>query len=244
MLGEIKAKGENEMNELKIFENKEFGAVRTVQIDDEIYFVGKDVATALGYADTFGALKKHVEEEDKQNCQNDSFETPRGMTVINESGLYALIFGSKLESAKRFKRWVTNEVLPQIRKTGQYQKPLSQQEMMRIQLGMIDDHEGRITKLENTMVIDYAQQQMLTNVVNKTVTEVLGGKSSPAYQQISKKVFRECSIDLNNYFGVNSRNNIPKKRFDEAMEYAKNWKPCTNTMMLINECNAQMSLDV
>ena len=83
--------------------------------------MGKDVATALGYSDTFGALKKHVSDEDKQNCQNDSFGTPRGMIVINESGLYALIFGSKLESAKRFKRWVTSEVLPAIRKTGGYQ---------------------------------------------------------------------------------------------------------------------------
>lgn len=108
------------MSELKIFENAEFGQVRTVQLNNEIYFVGKDVAEALGYADTFGALKKHVSDEDKQNCQNDSFESPRGMTVINESGLYALIFGSKLESAKRFKHWVTSEVLPAIRKHGVY----------------------------------------------------------------------------------------------------------------------------
>lgn len=83
--------------------NKEFGENRTVIIDNEPWFIGKDVAMALGYSDTFGALKKHVSDEDKQNCQNDSFGTPRGMTIINESGLYAIIFGSKLESAKRFK---------------------------------------------------------------------------------------------------------------------------------------------
>lgn len=69
-------------NVVKVFDNDEFGAVRTVVIDDEPWFVGKDVATALGYSDTFGALKKHVDDEDKQNCQNDSFESPRGMTVI------------------------------------------------------------------------------------------------------------------------------------------------------------------
>lgn len=109
------------MNTLQIFKNKEFGQIRTVTIDNEPWFVGKDVATALGYSDTFGALKKHVSDEDKQNCQNDSFGTPRGMIVINESGLYALIFGSKLESAKRFKHWVTSDVLPAIRKTGGYQ---------------------------------------------------------------------------------------------------------------------------
>ena len=108
------------MNELKIFENAEFGSIRAVTIDGEPYLVGKDVAEALGYADAFGALKKHVPDEDKQNCQNDSFNSPRGMVVINESGLYALIFGSKLESAKRFKHWVTSEVLPSIRKHGAY----------------------------------------------------------------------------------------------------------------------------
>ena len=91
------------MKEVKIFNSEEFGDIRTVQLNNEIYFVGKDVATALGYADTFGALKKHIMDEDKLVCQIDSAGQKREATVINESGLYALIFGSKLESAKRFK---------------------------------------------------------------------------------------------------------------------------------------------
>ena len=107
------------MNEIKIW-NFEDNSVRTLTIGNEPYFVGKDVATVLGYSDTFGALKKHVDEEDKQNCQNDSFESPRGLTIINESGLYSLILGSKLPRAKEFKRWVTSEVLPSIRKHGLY----------------------------------------------------------------------------------------------------------------------------
>ena len=119
------------MNELQIFNSSEFGEVRTVVIDDEPWFVGKDVATALGYADTFGALKKHVDDEDKQNCQNDSFESPRGMTVINESGLYSLVLSSKLPTAKKFKRWVTSEVLPAIRKTGSYSVKQAEQDKTR-----------------------------------------------------------------------------------------------------------------
>ena len=107
------------MSEIKIW-NFEDNAVRTLTIDNEPYFVGKDVATVLGYSDTFGALKKHVDEEDKQNCQNDSFESPRGLTVINESGIFSLILSSKLPNAKRFKHWVTSEILPAIRKTGGY----------------------------------------------------------------------------------------------------------------------------
>ncbi len=109
------------MNELKIFENTEFGQVRTVTIDNEPWFVGKDVADALGYSDTNKAVAMHVEEEDKKlNDKSSSSFGQRGATLINESGLYALIFGSRLESAKRFKHWVTSEVLPAIRKHGAY----------------------------------------------------------------------------------------------------------------------------
>ncbi len=108
------------MNEIMTFVNEEFGSVRTVCINGEPWLVGKDVALILGYRDTFGALKKHVDTEDRQNCQNDSFETNRGLTVINESGFYSLVLSSKLQSAKKFKRWVTAEVLPTIRRTGGY----------------------------------------------------------------------------------------------------------------------------
>lgn len=110
------------MNQTKVtvFNNEEFGKVRTVTIDGEPWIVGKDVATALGYADTFGALKKHVMDSDKLVCQIDSAGQKRDVTVINESGVYTLIFGSKLKSAENFKHWVTDEVLPCIRKNGIY----------------------------------------------------------------------------------------------------------------------------
>ena len=108
------------MNELQIFNNEEFGEIRTVTIDNEPWFVGKDVAEALGYANPKNAVPKHVLDEDKLSTQIEYAGQRRTVTVINESGLYALIFGSKLESAKRFKHWVTSEVLPSIRKTGGY----------------------------------------------------------------------------------------------------------------------------
>lgn len=108
------------MDQIKVFEHAIFGTVRTISINGEPWFVGKDLAEILGYSDTFGALKKHVDDDDKQNCQNSSFESNRGLTVINESGLYSLILSSKLPTAKAFKRWVTTEVLPSIRKHGAY----------------------------------------------------------------------------------------------------------------------------
>lgn len=120
------------MNELQIFNNEEFGEIRTVTIDNEPWFVGKDVAEALGYAEPRSAVSKKVEECDRGVAE---METPSGkqkMTTINESGLYALIFGSKLESAKRFKHWVTSEVLPTLRKTGSYEMPKKKQSNERL----------------------------------------------------------------------------------------------------------------
>ena len=105
------------MNEIFNFQGQQ---VRTVTINGEPYFVGKDVADVLGYNDTNQAVRKHVDDEDKLTRQFDGSGQKRNMTIINESGLYALILGSKLPQAKEFKRWVTSEVLPTIRKHGAY----------------------------------------------------------------------------------------------------------------------------
>lgn len=228
------------MNELQIFNNEEFGKIRTVTINNEPWFVSKDVATALGYSNSRDAISKHVFDDDKGVAKCDTPSGRQEMSVINESGLYALIFGSKLDSAKRFKHWVTSEVLPSIRRSGSYQKPLTPEQMMRIQLEMIDDVSGRVTKLENTMNIDYGQQRVLEKEVAKVVIESLGGKDSNAYREIAKKVFSECNHDIKDYFHVNSRNNIPRLKFEEAIDYIRSWTPCSNTRMLIRDCNAQM----
>ena len=111
------------MNELQIFQNPEFGSIRTTMIDNEPWFVGKDVATSLGYAEPRSAISKRVDEEDKGVAKMATPSGTQDMTIINESGLYCLILSSKLPSAKKFKRWVTSEVLPAIRKTGVYILP-------------------------------------------------------------------------------------------------------------------------
>lgn len=114
----------NEMNNLvqnlKVFKNEEFGQVRATTIKNEPWFVGKDIASILGYANTSDALKKHVDKEDKGVAKCDTLGGKQILTVINESGLYSLILSSKLPNAKKFKRWVTSDVLPSIRKTGGY----------------------------------------------------------------------------------------------------------------------------
>lgn len=110
------------LNEIKIFENQEFGSIRTIEVDGMIYFIGKDVCDSLGYSNSRDALSKHVETEDKNTVAFHDGKGNPNMTAINESGLYSLIFSSKLESAKKFKHWVTSEVLPTIRKTGIYEQ--------------------------------------------------------------------------------------------------------------------------
>ena len=107
-------------NELQVFENPEFGTVRTIIKDGEPYFVGKDIASILGYTAERNAIAAHVDEEDKLTHRFSASGQNREMTIINESGLYSLILSSKLPAAKKFKRWVTSEVLPSIRKTGSY----------------------------------------------------------------------------------------------------------------------------
>lgn len=124
------------MNELTVFNNPAFGNIRIVSIDGEPWFVGKDVATALGYKDTSDALKKHVDEEDKLTRRFADSGQNRETYIINESGLYSLVLSSKLPTAKEFKRWVTSEVLPSIRKTGGYQLPMTAEQ--RIAAALID----------------------------------------------------------------------------------------------------------
>lgn len=227
------------MYKLKIFESAEFGQIRTVILNNEAYFVGSDVAKALGYSEPRKAVSRHVEEDDGiKHPITDSLGRTQEMTVINESGLYSLVLSSKLESAKRFKRWVTSEVLPSIRQNGFYLDGLStEMKAIIMQDKKIVKINERLDTLENTMTIDFKRQRQLEKAVNKVVIEALGGKESLAYKRIARKVFAECNRDIKDYFQVNSRNDIAAKDFEKAVLYIAKWKPCTNTLMEIDVCN-------
>lgn len=151
---------------VKVFENEQFGKVRAINIDGESWFIGKDVAVALGYNDTDQALRRHVDKEDKLIRNFDGSGQKRKMTTINESGLYSLVLSSKLPTAKAFKRWITSEVIPSIRKTGGY--IMGQEEMSDIELlsravlvaqNQIAQRDSRIAEMEP--VVDFAQRCLL-----------------------------------------------------------------------------------
>lgn len=228
--------------ELQIFNNSEFGQIRTVIVDSEPMFCLADVCKALEITHITD-VKNRLKQDGVGTAEViDNIGRKQNATFINESNLYKTIFQSRKESAERFTEWVTSEVLPSIRKTGSYQKPLSTQEMMRIQLGMIDDVSDRVTKLENTMNIDYGQQHSLGELISSRVIELVGGKKSNAYREIGRKVFTEINHDYKDYFNVNARGNTPRLKYEEAVEYVKNRIPSTNTMTMIKDCNAQVTM--
>lgn len=168
------------MNELQIFKSEEFGEVRTVTIDNEPWFVGKDVAAALGYQNASKALADHVEECDKLNNESLSSLGQRGGWLINESGLYALIFGSKLESARRFKHWVTSEVLPAIRKHGGYmagQENMSDDELLAKALmvaqSKIEENKRQIEEMKPHAVLGKAITTANTSILVGDFAKIL-----------------------------------------------------------------------
>lgn len=177
------------MEELQIFKNEEFGVIRTVTIDNEPWFVGKDVAVALGYERTADAIRQHVEAEDKGVGE---IQTPGGtqnMTIINESGLYALIFGSKLESAKRFKHWVTSEVLPTIRKTGGYQMQAPQGKEL-LALAVL---EAQKTIEEQTAQIERMRpKEVFADAVATSHTAILIGDLAKLLKQNGVETGQKC----------------------------------------------------
>lgn len=178
------------MNELKQF-NFENNQVRTLLINDEPWFVGKDVALSLGYKDTSDALKKHVTDEDKlTRCFADSGQN-RQMYVINESGLYALIFGSKLESAKRFKHWVTSEVLPTLRKTGSYATPqLTGEELMAKAL----IEAKSVLERQNKQIIEMKPKALFADTVAASDSSILVGQEAKLISQSG------CKMGQNRFF--------------------------------------------
>lgn len=229
------------MNELKITEYKDIRVLTTQQLA-EAYETSTDTITR-----NFNRNKdRYIEgkhyicltgeklKEFRANGQIDLLPNIHTFYLWTEKGAFL-----HAKSLNTDKAWEVYDRLVDTYFEKPQAKQLSPVEMMRIQLGMIDDHENRIENLENKMTIDYGQQRVLGDLVSRSVIVALGGKDSNAYSEISKKAFSECNKDIQRYFDVNSRNNIPKLKYDDAVQYIKEWEPCMNTKMLIRDCNAQ-----
>lgn len=239
------------MNNLQVFNNEEFGQIRTMVIDGEPWFVGKDVAEALGYERPTDTVRKRVDDEDRGISK---METPSGkqeMTIINESGLYTLVLGSKLDSAKRFKRWVTFEVLPAIRKTGSYNKPMTEAEQIRLLAKgatelyeRVDKVETKIETLENDMPLYGCEIEEVSQHVRRKAVSVLGGKDSEAYNDgsIRSLVFSDIYTQLKREYGlVTSYKSIKRKYLADVHEFIDSYELPRALEEQINDANAQIS---
>ena len=239
------------MSDLKIFNSPEFGQVRTVTIDNEVYFVGKDVAVALKYENPQKAIRDHVEPDDKGVNEMDTPGGRQNSVVINESGLYALIFGSKLESAKRFKHWVTSEVLPSVRKTGSYQKPLSAIEQIQLTQKALLEVDEKITSLDEDLQnfkqdlpILGIEESKITAAVRKIGVHCLGGKKSEAYKDKSLrgKVYSDIYGQLKRQFGVATYKAIKRSQCDSAVDVIESYVLPLVLAEQVADYNAQIAM--
>lgn len=220
---------------------------------------GEPVASSRQIAESFGkehkSVLRSVEDLVAQNCAAKSmfYETTfenRGkqypMYLMNRDGFSLLVMGFTGKAALEWK-------LKYIQAFNEMEKNLSTPQMPKLSkemqaLFLLDDRtqrqEQRLTALENTMTVDYNQQRVLRKSISRSVICALGDENAPAYidNHVRSKVYSECNHDVQDWFRVNSVGNIPRKRFDEAVEYIQRWKPSTNTVMLIQQTNGQTSL--
>lgn len=230
------------MNELQIFKNPEFGEIRTVEVNNEPWFVGKDVASVLGYKDTVNALKAHVDEDEKAGWQITTQFGVKETTIINESGLYSLILSSKLSTAKKFKRWVTSEVLPTIRKHGAYMTPETLQEailnpdmMIQLcqQLKAEQDKNAALKAVNSRLTVDNQIMQpkadyfdeLVERNLNTGIRETakllgIGQKEFVAFLQDKKYLYRDKRGRLMPYMDKNNGLFEVKECFNNKTNWA------------------------
>ena len=232
------------MNELQEFSFKE-NKIRSLVINDEPWFIGKEVASVLGYNDTNQAIRKHVDDEDKLTRQFDGSGQNRNMVIINESGLYSLILSSKLPQAKEFKRWVTSEVLPAIRKTGSYNSqnlktdPMS---LLKLTYDALEQTNDRVAKVE-VEVKDIKENQAITpgeyNYINKKVKNrircIKDIRNLNLTKEQNSKLFSALGRDLVSFTGVRTRSQIRSKDFEKAVQFISDWEPSYTDLQIINQ---------
>lgn len=237
------------MNDLQIFNNEEFGEVRMTEIDGKPYFVATDVATALGYATPRDAVLRHCKGVVKRDTPTSS--GVQSMSYINEGDLYRLIMKSKLPSAEKFERWVMDEVLPTIRKTGSYNKPMSTAEKIKLlaqgneELNeRVEKVEDKLDSLENDMPLYGCEIEELKNHISRRAINILDGKNSEAYKDASIRgtVYKDIYRQLKREYGyASSYKSLKRKYLADAHEFVDCYAAPTYLQEQITDANAQQS---
>ena len=197
------------MNDLQVFNNSEFGNIRATEVNGEVMFVGKDIAEILEYANTAKAIRDHVDDEDKSTVVlHDGTSGNPNMVIINESGVYTLIFGSKLPNAKKFKHWVTSEVLPSIRKTGSYNLPGTYKEALQQLLLQVEENERLALKNSEMKpkaeyFDDLVDRKLLTNFRDTAKELGVKPKKFLDFLEDKKYIYRDAQGTIKPYSDKN-----------------------------------------
>lgn len=224
------------MSELQIF-NFDNSEVRTVLINEEPYFVGKDVAEILGYSETY-AMTKRLDEEDVMSAKLSGMNMRS--TLINESGLYTAVIGSQLPNAKKFKRWVTSEVLPTIRKTGSYSVPSNPMAALKLMFEateqtqqQVQNVSDRVQTLEDDTPLSSSEYGYITRKINQKVMEFAGLKRLEDDADAKKLLFKDINTGVHAIAGVTTRSQLRNRHFDDVVSYVRDWMPSQSTLVLI-----------
>ena len=237
------------MNELQIF-NFEDNEVRTQVINDEPWFVGKDVAEVLGYSNARDALSRHVAVEDKADVVIHDGSQNRTMNIINESGMYALVFGSKLPEARRFKNWVTKEVLPSIRKTGSYQIPKDPMDALRLMFKetkktqeKVNQVDERVIHLEQNVKLELGEYTYIGKSISRKVYQIGKERAYSMNKQQKEELFKAINKEIAEITGVRTRTQLRQKDYKKVIEFIDDWEPSKATSMLVKNYE-QMEMEV
>lgn len=230
------------MNELQVFKNEEFGEVRSLTLNDEPWFVGKDVADILGYTNSRKAISDHVDDEDKGVTKCDTLGGKQDLTIINESGLYSLILSSKLPTAKKFKRWVTSEVLPAIRKTGGYQIPDNPMDALKLMFEAqtqtnkkVDHIQDDVKELKDNKLLNPGQYNYLGTQIRKRVRAIKEVRKLDLTAKQNSKLYSFINRDLNKYVGIRTRSQFKEKDFEKALNFISEWDLSYTDLKIIEE---------
>ncbi|CAM4074656.1 phage repressor protein [Staphylococcus schweitzeri] len=245
------------MQALQTFNFEEL-PVRKIEVEGEPFFLGKDVAEILGYARADNAIRNHVDSEDRLMHQISASGQNRNMIIINESGLYSLIFDASKQSkneniretARKFKRWVTSEVLPTLRRTGAYQVPSDPMQALRLMFEATEETKQEIKNVKDDVVdlkenqkLDAGDYNFLTRTINQRVAHIQRLHAITNQKQRSE-LFRDINSEVKKMTGASSRTNVRQKHFDDVIEMIANWFPSQATLYRIKQIEMKFENEI
>ncbi|MCG1009259.1 ORF6C domain-containing protein [Salinicoccus sp. ID82-1] len=236
------------MEELQIF-SFEDNDVRTTVINDQPYFVASDVCAVLEIKNSRDAVSR-LEDDEKATSVVPTHYGDKLMHVINESGLYALIFSSRKEEARKFRKWVTSEVLPQIRQTGKYEAPKDPMEIMRLQFEAMDQTnkkvatiEKDVTYLKDEVKLEAGEYGYINRHVAKTVMETIRAFAYANTKSVKAALFKDINRGINEVAGVKTRTQLRQKHFNLVIDFINEWVPSTATRLKVQQLSLEFADD-